>query len=249
MLLITRKYRKGRLCKMSIQENLNRIRGQIDAATARSQKSGSEISLVAVSKYSTAEDVLEAARLGQTVFAENRVQQLMEKWSRLEELRGQGVEIPKLTWHLIGHLQTNKVKYIVGKVDLIHSVDSIHLAEEIERQSARKGVVSQILLEVNVSGEESKSGIALEEIDNFCKEMERFSNVQLKGLMTMAPKGAEEAELRRIFSTLYEKFVDKKHQMMHNVDMTYLSMGMSADFEVAIEEGANMIRVGHGVFL
>ncbi len=234
---------------MSIEQNLNRVHTQINAAAKKRGEKGSAISLVAVSKYSTAEDVLEAANFGQTVFAENRVQQLMEKWSRIEELREQGVTIPELTWHSIGHLQTNKVKYIVGKVALIHSVDSIHLVEEIERQSERKGIISQILLEVNVSGEESKSGISLEEIDNFCKEMEHFRSVQLKGLMTMAPKGAEETELRRIFSTLYEKFVDKKRQMMHNVDMTYLSMGMSADFEIAIEEGANMIRVGHGVFL
>lgn len=234
---------------MSIEQNLKRIHTQIEAAAARRGAKADCISLVAVSKYSTAEDVLEAARFGQTVFAENRVQQLMEKWNRLEELRTQGIVIPEITWHLIGHLQTNKVKYIVGKVALIHSVDSIRLVEEIDRQSAKKGIVSQILLEVNVSGEESKSGISLGEIDNFCKEMERFHCVELKGLMTMAPKGAEEKELRRIFSALYEKFVDKKQQMLHNVDMTYLSMGMSADFEVAIEEGANMIRVGHGVFL
>lgn len=234
---------------MSIDQNLNRVHAQIEAAAQRRGVSANCISLVAVSKYSTAEDVLEAARLGQTVFAENRVQQLMEKWNRLEELRTQGVVIPEIQWHLIGHLQTNKVKYIVGKVALIHSVDSIRLVEEIDRQSAKKGIVSQILLEVNVSGEESKSGISLEEIDSFCKEMERFNYVQLKGFMTMAPKGAEEPELRRIFSALYEKFVDKKQQMLHNVDMTYLSMGMSADFEVAIEEGANVIRVGHGVFL
>ncbi len=234
---------------MSIEQNLNRIHTQMAEAARRRGVPDTEISLVAVSKYSTAEEVLEAASFGQTVFAENRVQVLLEKWSRIEELREQGVEFPNLTWHLIGHLQTNKVKYIVGKVDLIHSVDSLHLVEEIERQSAKKGVVSQILLEVNVSGETSKSGICMEEIDNFCKEMERFRFVQLKGLMTMAPKGAEEKELRKIFSTLYEKFVDKKQQMMHNVDMIYLSMGMSADFEIAIEEGANMIRVGHGVFL
>lgn len=234
---------------MGIQENLENVQNRIHKALVKAGRSEDSVTLVAVSKYSTAREVLEAASCGQRVFAENRVQQLLEKWEQLEDFRKQGVAVPELTWHLIGHLQTNKVKYIVGKVALIHSVDSIRLAEEINRVGERKGVVTDILLEVNVSGEESKSGIAPAEIDDFMQAMASLPFVRLKGLMTMAPKGAPEAELRKIFSYLYEKFVDKKCTMMHNVDMTYLSMGMSADFEVAIEEGANMIRVGHGVFL
>lgn len=233
---------------MSIEQNLITVRNRMKQAAARGGRS-EDVTLVAVSKYSSAEDVLEAARCGQTVFAENRVQQLLEKWKRLEELRASGVEIPDLTWHLIGHLQTNKVKYIIGKVALIHSVDSVHLAQEINRLSEQKGIVTQILLEVNVSGEESKSGVPMDEIDTFCAGIQSMEHICLKGFMTMAPKGAPEAELRKIFSAIYEKFVDKKRDIMHNIDMTYLSMGMSADFEVAIEEGANMIRVGHGVFL
>ena len=234
---------------MSIRENLENVHARIQAALSKSGRPADAVTLVAVSKYSTAQDVLEAVACGQRIFAENRVQQLLEKWEALDEYKKQGVDIPEITWHLIGHLQTNKVKYVVGKVALIHSVDSIRLAEEINRVGEKKGVVTDILLEVNVSGEESKSGISPEEIDDFVTQIAAFQNVRLKGFMTMAPKGAAEQELRKIFSCLYEKFIDKKCKMVHNVDMTYLSMGMSADFEIAIEEGANMIRVGHGVFL
>ena len=234
---------------MGIRENLENVQERIRKALLKAGRPDDSVTLVAVSKYSTAKEVLEAAACGQRVFAENRVQQLLEKWEELEQYKQQGIDVPELTWHLIGHLQTNKVKYIVGKVALIHSVDSLRLAEEIDRVSGKKGVTTDILLEVNVSGEESKSGIAPDEIDAFLEGMEAFSHIRLKGLMTMAPKGAEEGELRKIFSGLYEKFIDKKCTMVHNVDMTYLSMGMSADFDVAIEEGANMIRVGHGVFL
>lgn len=234
---------------MGIRENLERVQDRMHQALEKAGRPGDSVTLVAVSKYSTAAEVLEAAACGQRVFAENRVQQLLEKWNALEEYREQGVEVPELTWHLIGHLQTNKVKYVIGKVALIHSVDSLRLAEEINRVSEKKGVMTDILLEVNVSGEESKSGISPEEIDGFIDGMAAFSHVRLKGFMTMAPKGAAEQELRKIFSCLYEKFIDKKCTMVHNVDMTYLSMGMSADFDVAIEEGANMIRVGHGIFL
>ena len=234
---------------MGIRENLESVQGRMQKALEKAGRPEDSVTLVAVSKYSTAAEVLEAAACGQRVFAENRVQQLLEKWNALEEYRAQGVVVPELTWHLIGHLQTNKVKYIIGKVALIHSVDSLRLAEEINRVSEKKGVMTDILLEVNVSGEESKSGISPEEIDGFIDGMAVFSHVRLKGLMTMAPRGAEEQELRKIFFWLYEKFVDKKCTMVHNVNMTYLSMGMSADFDVAIEEGANMIRVGHGIFL
>ncbi len=234
---------------MSIETNLAALRKQVQAASLKRGGSGDDVTLVAVSKYSAAEDVLEAARCGQRIFAENRVQQLLEKWDRLAELKAQGVEVPDLTWHLIGHLQTNKVKYIIGKVALIHSVDSVHLAGEIDKCSRKQSVVTDILLEVNVSGEASKSGIAIAEIDDFFREIQDMNHIRLMGLMTMAPKEAPEPELREIFSALYKIFIDKKRDSVHNINMTYLSMGMSADFRYAIEEGANMIRVGHGVFL
>ena len=190
---------------MGIRENLDNIQERINKALLKAGRPNDPVTLVAVSKYSTAQEVLEAAFCGQRVFAENRVQQLLEKWEQLEEYKKQGIEVPELTWHLIGHLQTNKVKYIVGKVALIHSVDSIRLAEEINRVSEKKGVITDILLEVNVSGEESKSGITPGEMDEFMTAMASFSAIRLKGLMTMAPKGAEEGELRKIFSCLYEK--------------------------------------------
>lgn len=234
---------------MSIEQNLVSVRRRVAKAAERRGGKGDDVIIVAVSKYSTAEDVLEAAACGQRIFAENRVQQLLEKWDRLELLRAQGVEVPALTWHLIGHLQTNKVKYIVGKVALIHSVDSVRLAEEINRCGRNRSVVTDILLEVNVSGEESKSGVSLDEIDDFIEKIGGLEHIRLRGLMTMAPKGASEPELREIFSKLRKKFIDKQSVSVHNINMTYLSMGMSADFEYAIEEGANMIRVGHGIFL
>ena len=232
---------------MSIESNLAHLRERIAAAAKRSGRKAEDITLVAVSKYSGIDDVLEAARYGQRVFAENRVQMLREKWDALQAMPPESV--PEITWHMIGQLQTNKVKYIVGRVALIHSVDSLHLAEEIARQSEKKGITSDILLEVNISGEESKSGIAHEEIGAFMEHFTDLSHIRLRGLMTMAPKGAPEPQLHKIFSGLREIFLDKQWENMHNIEMTYLSMGMSADFECAIEEGANMIRVGHGIFL
>ena len=153
-----------------------------------------------------------------------------------------------IVWHLIGTLQTNKVKYIIDKVSLIHSVDSLHLAEEINKCAAKKGLTMNCLLQVNVSKEESKHGVGIEDVDRIVEEFTKFDNLKLKGLMTMAPFDADEYELRSIFSRLHKKYIDIGSQKGHNVNMSYLSMGMTHDFSYAIEEGANMIRVGTGIF-
>lgn len=233
---------------MGIAENLNEIRGKIALAAKESGRSPSDIMLVAVTKYSTPGEVLEAVEAGQRVFAENRVQNLLEKLDAFEEMRSRGMNIPELSWHLIGHLQTNKVKYVVGRVDMIESVDTLRLAGEIGRISTARNVTTDILLEINISGEESKSGASPEEIDGFLAEAVKIPGVNVKGFMTMCPREATEKEIRDIFSTLCKIFVDKQKQSEYYNNMTYLSMGMTNDFIYGIEEGANIVRVGHGIF-
>ncbi len=232
---------------MSIADNLREVRRKIDEALAEAGRTDN-VTLVAVTKYSGVPEVLEAIRAGQTVFAENRVQMLLDKWRRLDELRDAGVQLPELHWHMIGRLQTNKVKYIVGKVELIHSCDSLRLAEEISRQSVKAGVVSRVLIEVNVSGEASKSGVTPEETEEFVRQCAALPGLTVCGLMTMAPEGAPGSELTQIFSHLNKLFVDIGAKSIYNCSMTTLSMGMSADFVEAVKCGSNMVRVGHRIF-
>lgn len=228
---------------MTICANLAEINEKIAVAAAKSGRKREDITLVAVSKTVGAAEVNEAYASGQRVFAENRVQCLLEKIDTTAQYNMNDID-----WHLIGSLQTNKVKYIIDKVSLIHSVDSIHLAEEINKCAAKKGLKMNCLLQVNVSGEESKHGVELEDVDRIVEEFTKFDNLTLKGLMTMAPFEADEYELRSIFSKLHKKYIDIGSQKGHNVDMSYLSMGMTHDFTYAIEEGSNMIRVGTGIF-
>lgn len=228
---------------MTICANLAEINEKIAVAAAKSGRKREDITLVAVSKTVGAAEVNEAYASGQRVFAENRVQCLLEKLDTTAQYNMNDID-----WHLIGSLQTNKVKYIIDKVSLIHSVDSIHLAEEINKCAAKKGLKMNCLLQVNVSGEESKHGVELEDVDRIVEEFTKFDNLTLKGLMTMAPFEADEYELRSIFSKLHKKYIDIGSQKGHNVNMSYLSMGMTHDFSYAIEEGANMIRVGTGIF-
>ena len=228
---------------MTICENLAEINQQIEYAAAKSGRKREDITLVAVSKTVGAAEVNEAYNAGQRVFAENRVQCLLQKLDTTAQY-----DLKDIVWHLIGTLQTNKVKYIIDKVSLIHSVDSLHLAEEINKCAAKKGLTMNCLLQVNVSKEESKHGVGIEDVDRIVEEFTKFDNLKLKGLMTMAPFDADEYELRSIFSRLHKKYIDIGSQKGHNVNMSYLSMGMTHDFSYAIEEGANMIRVGTGIF-
>ncbi len=222
----------------SIKDNLASVEGRIEAACAKSGRSREDITLLAVTKTIAVERINRLVELGVKSLGENRVQELLTKYD----------EIPDVNWHIIGHLQTNKVKSIVGKVALIHSVDSLRLAEEIGKQSKNMGINTNILLEVNVSGEESKFGMKLDFVDEMLEKCSGIDGICVKGLMTMAPLGAEEAEIRKIFSSLYKKYVDISAKKYDNVNMEYLSMGMSNDFDIAIEEGANIVRVGRGLF-
>lgn len=222
----------------NISDNLKSVQNRIDAACARSGRKAEDITLLAVTKTVPAERILEIMELGVTSLGENRVQELLSKYD----------ELPGASWHIIGHLQTNKVKSIIGKVKLIHSVDSIRLAQEIGRQSAIRGIITDVLLEVNVSGEESKFGMNLDFVDEMIEHCSGIDGLCVKGLMTMAPLGAPENEIRKIFSSLYKKYVDISAKKYDNVIMEYLSMGMSNDFDIAIEEGANIVRVGRGLF-
>ncbi len=213
-----------------ISENLKSIHERINAAQARSERSAASVTLVAVTKTVSAERISEAQKCGESVFGENRVQELNAKYP----------EIKNAHWHLIGHLQTNKVKYAVGKAELIHSVDSLHLAEAINAAAERLGIVQDFLLEVNISGEESKYGLTIDEIADIMKETEKLKNIRFRGFMTMAPKAASESEIRAVFRRAHDLFVQ------YNADI--LSMGMSGDFELAVEEGATHVRVGSAIF-
>ena len=185
------------------------------------------------------EKLEEAYAVGKRVFGENKVQELVDKYEVM----------PKdIKWLMIGHLQRNKVKYIIDKVDLIHSVDSIRLVETIDREAAKKGIIANILLEVNVANEESKFGLMQEEVIDFIDDVVRYQNVRVKGLMTIAPFVDDPESNRKHFANLHKLLVDIRKKKVNNVTMNVLSMGMTNDFEVAIEEGATMVRVGTAIF-
>ena len=198
-----------------------------------------EVTLIAVSKTKPVSMLMEAYDAGTRVFGENKVQEILEKLPQMPE---------DCVFHMIGHLQTNKVHQVVGKVSMIHSVDSLRLAEKIEKESEKKGIVSDILLEVNAAREESKFGFFLEETEEAVKAIAALPHVRVKGLMTIAPNVENAEDNRKVFQDLYQLYVDIKSKNIDNGTMSVLSMGMTGDYEVAIEEGATMIRVGTGIF-
>ncbi|MBE6065312.1 YggS family pyridoxal phosphate-dependent enzyme [Clostridium cochlearium] len=214
---------------MSISENLHDIR----------KKLGNNVNLVAVSKTKPIEDIEEAYNLGVRDFGENKVQELVEK---IEEFPKEDVK-----WHLIGHLQRNKVKYIVGKVYLIHSLDSIRLLKEIEKKYKEEDKVAKVLIQINIGEDKNKYGIRVEELENMIKACEECSNVKVQGLMTILPMEDDES-CRRYFKQMKQIFDDLKSRSFKNIEMKYLSMGMSGDYEIAVEEGSNMVRIGQGIF-
>lgn len=222
-----------------LKENLTSVENQIQNACERSGRDRKDVTLIAVSKTKPVETLEEAYNLGVRVFGENKVQELADKYEVL----------PKdIHWHMIGHLQRNKVKYIIDKVDLIHSVDSVRLAETIEKEAAKHNLTANILIEVNVAKEESKFGIMPEELDEFIEKITGFSHIQVKGLMTIAPFVEDPEENRPIFARLRKLSVDIAAKNVDNITMSILSMGMTNDYQVAIEEGATMVRVGTGIF-
>lgn len=221
-----------------IEKNLLEVNKKIGEAAKTSGRNADEIKLIAVTKTYGADLINEAIGFGVTDIGENRVQEIMEKYESVKPVR----------WHLIGHLQKNKVKYIIDKVELIHSVDSVELAAEIDKKAKKIDKVQKILLEVNVSGEESKFGIEPKECIDICREISGLKNVKIMGLMTVAPFTDDEALLKDVFSGLKGLAEKIRQENIENVSMDELSMGMTNDFPLAIEKGATMIRVGTGIF-
>ena len=222
-----------------LQDNLKEIENRVQAACERAGRSRDEVTLIAVSKTKPIEDLTEIYNAGVRDFGENKVQELTDKIEKM----------PKdIKWHMIGHLQRNKVKYIIDKVELIHSVDSFRLAEEINIQAKKKGIVVPILVEVNIADEESKFGVSKEDAMELVKQIATLDGLTVKGLMSIAPYVVDSEENRPYFHKIKDLSVDISNENIDNVSMDILSMGMSGDFEVAIEEGATMVRVGTGIF-
>lgn len=222
-----------------LQENLTEVEANIVAACERAGRSRDEVTLIAVSKTKPVPMLQEVYDLGIRDFGENKVQEMCDKMEVLPQ---------DIKWHMIGHLQTNKVKYIVGKTALIHSVDSLKLAEEIQKQAIKKDVHVPILVEVNIAGEASKFGISKEEAMKLVRQISSLDHLQIKGLMTIAPFVENAEDNRLYFRGIRQLSVDIANQNIDNVCMDILSMGMTGDYAVAIEEGATMVRVGTGIF-
>lgn len=222
-----------------LKEQLEQVNQNIQEACEKVKRNRDEVTLIAVSKTKPIEVLQEAYDLGVRVFGENKVQELVDKYEAL----------PKdIEWHLIGHLQTNKVKYIIDKVAMIHSVDSLKLAETIEKEAAKKDCIANILVEVNVAEEDSKFGLKVDEVLPFIEKISTFPHIRVKGLMTIAPFVENAEENRDIFTNLHKLSVDIEAKNIDNTSMSVLSMGMTNDYEVAVEEGATMVRVGTGIF-
>ena len=227
------------LTKEEIGRNLAKIEERIEAACKRAGRDRSEVTLIAVSKMNPPEAVIAAHECGIDTFGENKVQELCGKIDVIPD---------RLNWHLIGHLQTNKVKYIAGKVAMIHSVDRFKLAQVIDKESEKAGVVTDILLEINIAGEESKFGILPSETESRSRLIAPLKHVRICGLMTVAPETDDPESNRSYFRQMRELSVDIASKNIDNIFMNVLSMGMTGDFEVAVEEGATHVRVGTGIF-
>lgn len=222
-----------------IIENLANVRKNIEESCKKVGRDVSEVTLITVSKTKPLSDLRIAYEEGSRDFGENKVQELV---SKIDEMPSD------VKWHLIGHLQRNKVKYIAGKVAMIHSVDSYRLAEEINVQAKKNSCVIPILIEINIAGEDTKFGIKPEEAEELIREISELENVKVSGLMTIAPNVANPEENRAYFKAMKDLFVDISSKNIDNVEMKVLSMGMTNDYTVAVEEGATMIRVGTGIF-
>jgi pyridoxal phosphate enzyme (YggS family) len=229
----------------SIAENIKTVRERIARAAAKSGRSAEDITLIAVTKTRTPAEMIEAACAGVCDLGENKVQELEAKY---DEVMG-SIENQVTNFHFIGHLQRNKVKYIVGKTSLIHSVDSLRLAEEIDRKAGETGVVQDVLIQVNAAREESKFGVTSDEVFGLVTAIaESCAHVRVKGLMCIAPAADDPHDVRDVFRSVKVLFDDLASRRLERAEMKWLSMGMTHDYEVAIEEGANLVRVGTGIF-
>lgn len=224
----------------STEENYKRILNNVCETAVKAGRNENDVRLMCVTKTVEAPYINRVLELGADLIGENRVQEYLGK---RDDLKLDGVEK-----HLIGHLQTNKVKQIAGQVDMIESVSSVKLAKEISKVSSNLGIVSNCLVEVNIGKEESKSGIYIEEIDEVLAEISEMGSIKVKGLMTIPPICDNESEARRYFEKMQTAFIDIKSKNIESIDMEILSMGMSGDYEAAIAEGSNIVRVGSAIF-
>lgn len=222
-----------------VRENLQTVHQNIIKACEKAGRDPQEVTLISVSKTKPVSMLEEAYAAGSRDFGENKVQEIMDKYPRLPD---------DIRWHMIGHLQRNKVKYIIDKAALIHSVDSLRLAEEISSQAGKRQLDMDILIEVNIAGEESKFGIPYEDTVSLVEKISVLPHIHIKGLMTIAPFVTNPEDNRKYFRKIRELSVDIKRKNIDNVNMSVLSMGMTGDYMVAIEEGATMVRVGTGIF-
>ncbi len=222
-----------------LKENYDQVAKKVEEACMRAGRNKEEVTIIAVSKTKPLANVVELQSHGVMDFGENKVQELCSKYEEIEK---------PVKWHLIGHLQTNKVKYIVDKVELIHSVESLKLAKQISKEAVKKDVTVPVLIQVNVANEDTKFGLETEEVVALVEEASKLPNIKIKGLMTIAPFVDDPEDNRIYFRELKQLFIDIKEKNIDNVDMEILSMGMTGDYEVAIEEGATMVRVGTGIF-
>lgn len=225
---------------MSIKENIDEILKRKNEAALRYGRSPEDITIIAVSKTVDGSRAREAVMGGLENLGENRVQEIMNKYDELQDLQ--------VKWHMIGHLQKNKVKYIIDKVELIHSVESIELAAEINKRASQHNIISNILIELNIGEEESKFGINEISVYDFVSSMEQFENIKVMGLMTVAPYCENPEDVRWVFKKMKDIFDKISSMNLKNTQMKYLSMGMTNDFEIAIEEGSNIVRIGTAVF-
>jgi pyridoxal phosphate enzyme (YggS family) len=223
----------------SITSNVQVIMERIAEAALKSGRKPEDVLLVGVTKTIDIPRIEALISAGVRDLGENKPQELCSKHGAL----GSGIG-----WHLIGHLQTNKVKTVIGKAKLIHSVDSLRLAEEIDKRARALNLLAEILLEINIAGEDSKHGIAPDDAISFAESLQQLTNVKVKGLMCIAPFVEEQENNRKYFAKLRQLFVDISEKSFHNIEMTDLSMGMTGDYQVAVEEGATMVRVGTGIF-
>lgn len=223
---------------MTLEEKIHLVQNNIECAAKKSGRSKDDILLVAASKMQNVDKIKEVQNNGLSVFGENKAQELLEKYPYIDNVK----------WHFIGHLQKNKVKYIIDKVELIHSVDSIELLEEIDKRSKSINKVMPVLIQINIGKEETKSGINEDEVDSFLESAMKYKNIKISGFMAIPPKVEDKEDSRVYFMRMRSLFDRIKDLKCSQLNIKYLSMGMTNDYEIAIEEGANMVRIGTGIF-
>lgn len=225
---------------MEVEKNILEVQENIERALDRVGRKSDDVTLIAVTKTVDVDKINEAINCGISNIGENKVQEIQTKYDKITN--------KNIDWHMIGHLQSNKVKYIIDKVDLIHSLDRKSLANEINKRAKKKNIVQDVLIQVNIAEEESKFGLKKEEVIPFVESILGYDNIRIKGLMTIAPYAEDSEEVRWVFRGLKDLSETIEDRRYENVQMKYLSMGMTNDYEIAIEEGSNMVRVGTAIF-